>query len=46
MSVPDSMVAERWKNELHETESIAFKSLEIRHFLVALLTFSTRIYMV
>lgn len=46
MRVPDTGMAEQWENELRDADSIEFESLEIRHFLVAPPTSSTRIYLV
>lgn len=46
LSLPGRELAEQWGNDLRSADIIVFESLEIRHFLLAPPTASTRIYMV
>ena len=46
LNSPNRKIAERWENDLKYIEQMEFISLEIRHFLFAPPTSSTRIFMV
>ncbi len=45
-SVPDYSTASKWEKELTDINQMEFVSIEIRHFLIAPPTSSTRIFMV
>lgn len=44
MRLPDRAMAERWESDINNIDSINFSSLEIKHFLVAPPTATSRIY--
>jgi hypothetical protein len=46
LNLPSTELAERWQNDIKNIEDMDFESLEIRHFLIAPPTSSTRIYVV
>ena len=46
LNTPDAKIAKRWQTDLNRIEQMEFISTEIRHFLVAPPTSSTRIFMV
>jgi phage-related protein len=46
LNTPDEQIAKRWQADLNHIDQMEFISIEIRHFLVAPPTSSTRIFMV